>query len=582
MSVIAPRPVLYVCPHGLVAARRGRDGWQVCARFAATGAAEFAAWLRRHPDARFDLLVDVQDEEQHLERLPRVRARDLRLLVKRRIEQRYREAEFSLVTPLAPVRGRWSLPARPQPSPDGTQPMLLSAIRGGDALAPWLPMLRGAERAIVSMVSPALLGALAAQRIARGADGLLVSLAPGGLRQTLVIGGRLRFSRLAASIDGSDPQAVQAELARTLQYLQMSQALPNGALAAGGFAVWLLPHGFAEVPRLVSGVEVDGGRRAPVTVHPLARFGVRALAGEGAADTGALALWLDPSLRRPLGAGYAHAGLRRFETLAGWRRALWAAGGVAATGAAVALVGAELVAAGSTDDPRRLVPSASVAAEIERLQREIAAHPLTGAEIEATVLGAEALARRTVDAPALLRAIGEAMPADDALRLTRISWSRVPAGGAGGEDLAGGQVATPAAGVGIAVPAAVPVPTAVAGTTPAAGAEAAAPGAAMRPAAVAAFLTPVEVQIRGTVDAGRPKTQANALVERLAAALALGCGCEASVQRWPYERGPEAGWGATLGATGAAAAVEFAIAMVRPEPAAPLGAATERIDVAGR
>jgi len=555
MPAMAPRQLLYVCPHGLIAARRRRDGWQVTGRFAATDGAGFAAWLRRHPDDRFDLLVDVQEEEQHLERLPRLGARDLRLLVKRRVEQRFRDTEFSLVTPLAPLRAGWALPVRGQPSEDGMQPMLVSAIRGGDALAPWLPALRGAERAVASMVSPALLGALAVRRIARGANVMLVSLAPGGLRQTLVVGGRLRFSRLAASIDGRDPDAVQAELTRTLQYLRMGQVLPSGR-SGSGLAVWLVPDGLADAARIVAGLAGERGLHLPVVSYPLSRFRVSPVVGEGAAATGALALWLDAPLRQPLGAGYAHAALRRFDTLAGWRRALWATGGVAATGAAIALAGAELVASGGAGDLRPFAPSASFTAEMNRLQREIATHPLTGSEIEATVLGAEALERRAVDAPALLRAIGAAMPDDDALRLTRIAWSRVPAGGAAASEVGDGTGGEPAADAGAPASAAAP-----------------------QPAAVVAFLTPVEVQIGGTVDARRSKTQANALVERLATALALGCGCEVAVRRWPYEHGPQASWGGTPGRDGALPAVEFALVLTRPER---LEAVPETRDVASR
>lgn len=550
MAVIPPRQLLYLCPHGLIATRRRRDGWHVTGRFATTAAAEFAAWLRRHPDDRFDLLVDVQEEEQHVERLPRMGARDRRMLVKRRIEQRLRETEFTLVTPLAPVRAPWSLPSRARPSEDGLQSLLVSAIRGGDALAPWLPALRGAERAIASMVSPALLAAAAARRIAQRADGLLVSVAPGGLRQTLVLDGRLRFSRLAASVDGRDADAVQAELARTLQYLQMSQMLSPAALADGRLSVWLVPEGLADVARIAAALKRDGGASLAVGVHPLARLRAPALAGSGA-DTGALALWLDASLREPLGAGYAHAALRRFETLALWRRALWITGGVAATGAAIALAGVELVASGAAGDPAQLSPRMSAAAEMRRLQREIAAHPLSGSEVEAVVLGADALARRTVDAPALLRAIGTAMPDDTGLALTRIAWSRVPAGGATSS----------------ASDAAQPAP------------------AAAQPAWARAFLTPVEVQVRGTVDGDRPKSQANALVQQFARALARGCGCEVVVQRWPYERGPGAVWGDALGRDGARRAIEFALSLSRPEPPDPPDtpdSVRETIDVAGR
>ena len=151
-------------------------------------------------------------QEQHADEVPRVAGRDRRALIRRRIEQRFREAEFSIATPLSATATTGRRAARPQ----ATVPVLLSALRGSVALNPWLPALREAERQIVSMVSPALMAPRVTKRIRPHDSGLLATLGPDGLRQTVIVGGRLRFSRIATALDGATAETVRDELLRTL------------------------------------------------------------------------------------------------------------------------------------------------------------------------------------------------------------------------------------------------------------------------------------------------------------------------------------------------------------------------------
>jgi hypothetical protein len=584
--------VLYIGPHGVVGMRLRRRTWYVSGRFVAEGevaaaqAAEFTTWLRGFPHDRFELIVDVLDEEQHADQLPKARGRDMALMIRRRLEQRFREAEFALATPLdatADRRRRGPSTEAPTAAPTAGVPMLLSAIRSPAALSPWVPKLRETERPVSSMVSPALLAARVAKRIAPHASGMLVSVAPGGLRQTVIVGGRLRFSRLAAAIDGSSLEAIRTELLRTAQYLQMAQTVPADTMRDGRFQLWLVTDGVADAARMPSTLTLDSGARMPVTPVSLAQLGAPALlAADGSpAALGALALWLDPKLRRPMGAGYASRSLRRFEILARVRRLLWGTGGAALAAAAMALAGVELLALGTYGDPQYVEQRRTRdLAEQHRLRAVIGAHPLPGSELEALVRTAGVLQRRQVDAPVLLRTVSAAMTDDPDLRLTEIAWSRAMPGAAGASAATASM-----SGQGLSGPGLSPVGMSPAGPPSAPGGMPMLPppGSGLMPMPGAAapgepLAAPVDVVIRGTVAARRPKSEANALVQSLGDSLAARCDCTVEIRDWPYDRGPAVGWTEELKDGEAGRAVPFSLTLRLVEPPQP----PEQVDVARR
>lgn len=543
---MAAQHVLVIGPHGLIAIRcSGRGPWRVTGRFGlgadvgGAPVAAFAQWLRSWRADRFDLIVDLLDEEQHAEDLPRLNARDHALLVRRRIEQRFRDAEFSIATSLkATAERRRAGPVRRRDA-GATVPMLLSAIRQADSLNPWVPALREAERAVSSMLSPALIAPRVARRIVPHASGLLACVGPAGLRQTLIVDGRLRFSRLTASIDGLDPEALRAELVRTVQYLNMAQVASADLMRSGRFNVWLVIDGIAQFERFPSTLVLDSGIRVPVVLRSLDDLGAPiVLEADGSeAALGALPLWLDPALRQPLRAGYANRSLRRHELLARARRALWTLGGAAAAAGALALAWVELAGTRPLDDPAQVQQRMSRdATERTRLEALLAKHPLPAAEMQALVRTAALLRSRRVDAPALLHAVSAAMPADTDLKLVELAWQRpVPGGTAAAGGAPGGAPPVPgSAGAGAPPP---PIPGAA---PPPPGGPVGASGAA--PEAPDPLAAPIDVAIRGTVERSRSKTDANALVEAFAAALAAWCGCAADVREWPYDRSPGTGW----------------------------------------
>jgi hypothetical protein len=575
----SPRHVLYIGPRGLIALREARGEFVETGRFEASASAAdaaetsqaqaFADWLRGWPNDRFELIVDAIDEEQHADRLPKVKGRDHRMLIARRIEQRYRDAEFTLATLLVPTAS--SREARRAIAAETTVQVLLSAIRSPASLAPWLAVLRTAETPIVSLHTPALLAAAVANRIAPHESGLLVSLHPGGLRQTLVLGGHLRFSRLAASIDGRRPEAVSAELRRSIQYLMMSQTLPQELVREGRLKIWIVLDGLAEPTRLPAALVLDQGGSVAVETHTMASLGAPRLsdAGDGRRTSDALALWLNPKLRGKLRLGYANASMRRFELIGLWRRALWGMGAGAVTVAALASAWVELGRLPADRDLRQGTEITSRNdAEWKRLEAEIASHPLSGAEMEAVVESARALERRQIDAAQLLTALATAMPEDVELKLSEIAWSRAASAVLGGGGAGGDGSMPPSAAIGMPAPGqAVPPPGAELTALPPLGSGPTA--GTLTPSAGGAAglqIPPIEGVLRGTVEGTLGKTDANALVERYAEGIRRQCACEVEVRQWPYERGPGGTWSKDFDKEDLERPVPFSLTLRWPEP----------------
>jgi hypothetical protein len=572
-SFRSPRHVLYISPRGLIALREARGEFVETGRFEASATAAdaaeisqaeaFAQWLRGWPNDRFELLVDAIDEEQHADRLPRVKGRDHRMLIARRIEQRFRDAEFTLSTLLVPTAS--TREARRAIAVETTVQVLLSAIRSPASLAPWLAVLRAAETPIVSLHTPALLAAAVAKRIAPHESGLLVSINPGGLRQTLVLGGRLRFSRLAASIDGRRADVVAAELKRTIQYLMMSQNLPPDLVREGRLKIWMVVDGLVEPTRLPATVVLDQGGSVAVETHSMGTLDAPRLldADNGRRTSDALALWLDPTLRGKLRLGYANASLRRFELLGLWRRALWGVGAASVAFAAMASAWVELGRL-----PTDLRQGAQVAsrdnADWKRLEAEIASHPLSATEMAAVVDSARAFERRQIDAGQMLSTLAAAMPGDVELKLSEIAWSRAASaagtsGGAGGMVPAPAAAGMPAAGQGVPQAAGKSMALPPMGSGPVVGMPA--PGAGTGPE-----VPPIEGVLRGTVERTLGKTDANALVQRFADGIRRQCACEVEIRQWPYERGPGGTWTKDFDKEDLERPVPFSVTLRWPEP----------------
>jgi hypothetical protein len=191
--------------------------------FAESGFAGFNDYLQSTRSGLVYVLADVVEEDFHVEMIPWLRGGNRRQVIARRTAQRYRDTSLSLALSLGIEK-----------SERRDERLLLAAITNTGLLQPWLNVIRERGLPLVGVYSMAFATVALLRRIApKLGTALLVSLEPGGLRQTFVQANKLRFSRLGPidPADAAQPTriaaAFAAETARIYQYLTAVRALPR-------------------------------------------------------------------------------------------------------------------------------------------------------------------------------------------------------------------------------------------------------------------------------------------------------------------------------------------------------------------
>ncbi|HEX8964127.1 MAG TPA: hypothetical protein VF801_14085 [Rhodocyclaceae bacterium] len=146
--------------------------------------AAFAAYLDLHAGDVFALLVNLPEESFEPEAIPHVWLGREAMLARKRSRHAH-GSPYCIALP----QGR---------QPDGRRDdrFLFAALAGARTIAPWLQRLEHCQSALRGIYSlPQLAPRLG---LGGGAAQVLASPTRGGLRQTVLIDGRLRFSRLTA------------------------------------------------------------------------------------------------------------------------------------------------------------------------------------------------------------------------------------------------------------------------------------------------------------------------------------------------------------------------------------------------
>jgi hypothetical protein len=226
---------------------------------------KFEAWLKKRPSDTYFVLVDVVEEEFIVDSVPVMRKKDQIQVIERRISQKFRDTKLAQWVPLTAAKKiRFSLkPVAKEPSK-----ILYSALPNDALLAPWLTLLERSKVAIEGVVSPALLAQRLVSEKLSAANGLIMSWAPAGLRQTLIIDKQIRFSRLSGSKKPVDRETVIGECQRTIQYLLMSQQISRDFLRESGFTIWLMEGGVSETQDLAERVFIDSSVELNIKLIP--------------------------------------------------------------------------------------------------------------------------------------------------------------------------------------------------------------------------------------------------------------------------------------------------------------------------
>lgn len=179
------------------------------------GRAAFRAWLEEAPRTPVQLLIDVIEEEFHVDHVPHVIGRDRIELYRRTAQKHFRSTEFRYIT----AQDR-------QESGRRDDRVLVAGLTNPELLKVWLTVIDAARVPLkgihsLPLVGERLLPHLGAARTRRA---LIVSQQiPSTLRQSYYEGGRLRFSRL---VPGRYRDAagfvefMRRELDQTLHFLE--------------------------------------------------------------------------------------------------------------------------------------------------------------------------------------------------------------------------------------------------------------------------------------------------------------------------------------------------------------------------
>ncbi len=181
-----------------------------------SGHAGFARYLADAPASSTGLLIDRPDEQFRVETLPHVWS-DRAALLARHGERLFTETPYRS----ARVLGRERHGRR-------DDRVLFSALVRPEALAPWLDALDA--QPLAAITSAAFLDTRLLGKAGRAGTVLLASLHEGGLRQTLLVDGELRLSRLVALPEAPDDAAIAAEIAKTRQYVQRADGAGGNPL----------------------------------------------------------------------------------------------------------------------------------------------------------------------------------------------------------------------------------------------------------------------------------------------------------------------------------------------------------------
>ncbi|MEZ5651510.1 MAG: hypothetical protein R3E87_13295 [Burkholderiaceae bacterium] len=471
----------------------------------------FAPWASSLQRDRFYLLVDTVDESHVIEEIPKLAKRDQDNLIKKRISQRFRESEFVASRALAPQKlsRRRATDKAPGANAIVGRRVYLCGLIDEQVVKPWIDALLQCKIRIAGFSSPSLLAPKVRSQTGGGDNGLLLSIAKGGLRQTLIIDGVVQFSRLAVAHD-TRPKAIQGEINRTIQYLTASRRLTREAVDESRFTIWIIESGLQHARELPASLTLNGGQSARVALIPHQTFAPLEIP-----QAPELAPWIWGIRQGSDRIQYATPRIRHYDNLGIWKQRLWSGSlAVTAIGLVMTLAGglvAELVLPDTEASTQQHARSERRAAELTaRLER----YGVSAEEVNAITSSAQRLRARNIPTRDMLELIAAGMGSSDGLTLSRVQWLRLPLGSDAG--------------------AGAPMPSMATEAMPGTEGVAVAGSAESEPA------VPIKLMISGEVGQTLSKSEANEQVSALLQRMLSYCDCSLERLVLPYDPAPGA------------------------------------------
>ncbi|MDB6085707.1 MAG: hypothetical protein JWN43_3588 [Gammaproteobacteria bacterium] len=471
------------------------------------GMQKFEAHLDRYPHDSYFVVTDTQAEAYQAETVPILSRRDMRLLLSRKMDQRYRATRYRAVVPhrsrpYAFLRAFTRRRSR-------TTTRILYGLVNPEALEPWLNALEHRALNVRGLYSlgtlmPALLAHL---KLPPGSDALIVVRTAAGYRHAFVAPSGLRFSRLCVYSNAGDAQVGQ-EIDKTLQYLTMTRlwGVENRHRMLHIAVIDAQP---SPIALTVPGSNLRTAQLIQLRPSELVPSGPAALLD----DANSAWLMFNPAVMREHGLGCA-AGL----ALAGaGRRANTRRGALAATAAAIlASTGYLAFTEIAVREKSALAATAELIADhvntnADDIERALPKTSLEPEQLRAVVQTRDRLLARNIDAYGLMQRTAAALAAFSNLDVDVLEWSYPDAAGAAGMAGIPGMASAPAT-------ASAPSPT--------------------PDGSAAASPNTIRVRVGGHVGASLLKSDANASVAGLAATLARELQGRQSIEKLPFDITP--------------------------------------------
>lgn len=459
---------------------------------ASRAAQDFRTWVGERLRDDFRLIVDHVDEQISFEELPAVSMADRRILIAKRLEQRFRDSLFRCYRVIGGSSRR-----------SGNHQVAMMALKSGVDLSPWLDILLEQGARIRSMTSPTLLAWDVLARAAPQGSGLLVGVTPGGLRQMLVLEGRVRFTRLA-TVPRPTAEQVRDEVVRSLQYLTMQKEISRDTFRDRNFSIWVIDDGIQGARELPAQLPLETGDSVTVKLLDPADLGCPPLT-----DASGLALWGEACHWENRESDYATPRLRHTSRIHQWQQRIWIMGtGILATGSMMAGLASPMVLWNLPDPGPLNLASQAVSVQRDTLNEALSIYPASASEMHSVVESTERLRQRRFDTERLLAGLSRAFDDESPLELEGLSW--FPADQAQQQDTPVDITSDP---------------------TP----------ALDESSSGTALLSPLVVVVSGSVDHTLGKSEANRLTKSLATRLGTHCECDILSTALPYDPAPHVG-----------------------------------------
>jgi hypothetical protein len=371
----------------------------------ADGREQFAEFLERYKHPAY-LLVDIIEEDFHLETVPHLIGPSRKSLIERKFEQYYRSTPFRQATLL-----------KRQSEGRRDDEFLFSALTNPQRITPWLETLLASETPLAGIysvpnVSAPLLKDIQAEHVL-----LLTWERNAGLRQTYFHEKRLHFSRLIPINEGGTLiDAIISETPRTQQYLKSLSLPPPGET----LEVFILCHN-DDIAQLRDRLSSDSDLN--FNYLDITEFARTHKCRQPIEDSDCTPLFLNLLARKPPAAHYANAHHTHFHMLWQLRFVLF---GVALMIVLTGLLWSGLSLWQAQQFAAETAPltqqTERTRAQTQATQRNFANTTVPAADMKTAVLLARSLSQYSPPSDKILLELSRAMEGYPRITLEELSW----------------------------------------------------------------------------------------------------------------------------------------------------------------